>query len=113
MMAHARLASWSTGRCDLPWKGERLVLQVNGITWGGRREQRAVKESGGLYLNREGKVGQRWAAAGLIVGAAQTSNRAAMRRVWGMIAWRRGMWASADNIVVGVDQKQLNMQHWT
>ena len=41
--------------------------------------ERALWESGTLYFGREGKVGQRLAAAGLMVGAAQTSPRAAIR----------------------------------
>jgi len=64
-------------------------------------------------LRREGKDGQRRPAAGLIVGAAQSSRRAAIWRLGGMMAWRGGMQASADIMGMGVDLKEFDTKRWT
>ena len=109
-MGCARLASSSTGRGNLTFEGGRFVFQESGITLGGRRVQRARWESGTRCLRREGKDGQRQPAARLIVGAAQTSLREAIRRLCGMMAWRGGMQASADSMGMGVDVKQFDTQ---
>jgi len=75
--------------------------------------QRPLCESGTQCLGREGKDGQRRPAAGLIVGAAQTSLNAAKRHLGGIMAWSGGMQASADSMGIGVDLKQFDTQHWT
>lgn len=54
--------------------------------FGGRRLQSPQYKSGALYLRREGKVGHSLPAAGLIIGAAHTSLRAAIRHLGGMMA---------------------------
>ena len=77
-MGRARLATSSTGRWDLSFKGGRSVFQESGIRLGERRVQRALWESGTLGLSREQKVLPRRPAAGLMVGVAQTSLRAAI-----------------------------------
>jgi len=70
--------------------------------------QRALWEAGARCLRREGKDGQRRPAAGLIVGAAPTCLRAAIRRLWGMMALRGGMQAFGNSMGIGVDQKQFD-----
>jgi len=109
----ARLASMSTGRWDLTFECGRVVYHKRGITLGGRLVQSPLCESGALYLSREGKVGQSRPAAGLTVGAAQTSLRAGIRRLCGTMANRGGMQASAARTGIGVDLKQFETQCWT
>jgi len=112
-MGRARLASPSTWRWDLTFECGRLVFHEGGITLGGRRVQSPLWESGALCLSREGKVGQRRPAAGLTVGAAHTSLRAAIRRLCGTMADRGGMQDSAARIGIGVDLKQFETHRWT
>jgi len=80
-IGRARLASLSTGRWDLTFKGEWFVFQESSITLGERRVQSPLCEFGARYLSRKGKVRQGRPAAGLIVGAAQTCLRTAMPRL--------------------------------
>jgi len=75
--------------------------------------QSPLYESGALYLSREGKVGHSRPAAGLTVGAAQISLRAAIRRLCGTMADRGGMHDSAAWTGIGVDLKQFETQCWT
>ena len=100
-MGRARLASLSTRRWNLTFDGGWLFFQESGITLRGRWVQRDLWESGALGLSRERNVGQSRRTAGLIVGAAQTSLRAAMRHLCQIIAWKGGMQASADRIGMG------------
>src|SRR5205807_416514 len=61
----------------------------------------------------EGKERQSLAAAGLMVGAAHTMRRAAIRLLWGIRMEMGGRQASAARIVIGVVLKQFVVQRWT
>jgi len=112
-MGRARLASSSTGRWDLTFECGRLVFHERGITLGGRQVHSPLYVSGALYLSRERKVEQRRPAAGLTVGVAQTSQRAAMRRLCRTMADRGGMQDSACRTGIGVDLKEFETHRWT
>jgi len=101
-MGRAGLATSSSGRWDLTFECGQLVFHERGITLGGRRVQSPLYESGALYLSREGKVGRSRPAAGLTVGAAQTSLRSAICRLCGTMADRGGMQDSAARTGIGV-----------
>ena len=111
-IGRARFASSSTGRWHLTFEAGRLVFHERGITLGGRRVQSPLCESG-LCLSREGNVGQSRPAAGLTVGAAQISLRAAIRRLCGTRTSRGGMKALAARTGIGVDLKQFETQRAT
>ena len=80
-IGRARLATSCTERCDLTFEGGRLVFRKRGIILRGRSVQRPLCQSGARCLSREGKVRQSRPAAGLMVGAAQTSLKAVMRHL--------------------------------